>query len=65
MESLGGESVMKVLKELRHTQPVNKQAAKELSHKTPKRLPKKQGYSFYKRTKKGALVLEREQWMKK
>ena len=56
---------MKVLKELRHTQPVNKQAAKELSHKTPERLPKKQGYSFYKRTKKGALELERERWMKK
>lgn len=52
---------MKLLKE----QPVDKQAAKELSHKTPERLPKKQGDSFYKRTKKGALELERERWMKK
>jgi hypothetical protein len=58
-------SVMKVLNELRHTQPVNKQAAKELSHRTPERLPKKQGYSFHKRTKKGALEAERERWMKK
>ena len=56
---------MRVLKELQHTRPVNKQAAKELSRTTPERLPKKQGDSFYKRTKKGALERERERWMKK
>ncbi len=55
---------MKVLKERRHTQPVNKQAAKELSYKTPEKLGKKQGRSFLKRTKKGLLDLAREQWIK-